>query len=312
MYSKKNSNKEIHLYTIAEGTGHINRMIPLAIFLKKYYKNLFVFFFNPNPNLKNTWIKNYLKKMNWNQKFPYKIFNNPSELDVFEEKTYYLIMDIRDHNPLKFTKFYKNAKVLCLDNYFNKKIKNYQYLQSLPSAKSKENIKRILSNFFINSTLLTLITKRKKTNEDSILFYLGIQKKQLKHPKKILKEINKQFNHKSLKNTFLIDPKNFYTSYQFYKILLRSKLVITYPGILLYESILLGKNVLIYPTESTIHKMILNQIKNDCKNYFIKEIKIVNLKFLYFNFKNFDKEIQYNLWTPYRKIKNWLKEYEEF
>lgn len=305
MWSKKNINKEIHLYAIAEGTGHITRVFYLTDFIKKYYKNYIIFIINTNHD-PLIWLYNYLKKKNF-KKYHYVIILNQKEIQKFiKEKSYDVILDIRDYNPNEIVQNYCDSKVLCLDNYY-KKFKKFDYFYCLPSVKSKKNTKELLQNFllnphFANNLKLNPITKQQ------VLFYTGIQKSQIQKSEYIVEGLKKKF---LLKRIIFVDSQDFYTPKEFYKIFLNSYLVVTYPGLLLYESMLLEKEVLVYYVDSKIHNKILNKIEKDCKNYFVEKIKIQNYKFLYFNFKNFTKEIQFNLWTPYKKIINWLKEYDK-
>ncbi len=300
MWNKNDFKREIHFYALAEGTGHIARIFYITNFIKKYYKNYIVFILNINRN-SLAWLDEFL-----NQTVPYVVIFNLKEIQNFTQQKFYdLILDIRNFKINEIVKFYINYRVLCLDCEY-KKNKNYDYFDSLPGVNSKKNIKELLQNFLINP-YLTINHKQERKNKKQLLFYAGIQKHQVSNIQKIKNELEIKFSFKKL---IQIDSKHFYSLNKFYKILLKSDLIVTYPGLLMYESMLLEKEILAYYIKSKIHNQILNKIKKECKNYLVEELKIHNHTFLYFNFKNFTQEIQFNLWTPYQKILNWLKEHD--
>ncbi len=130
----------------------------------------------------------------------------------------------------------------------------------------------------------------------------------------------RKFNVQNIKEIYWIGLENFYSYRKFYRILRYSSIVITYPGLLFYESILLKKKVIAYHFNSKIHKKILEQLTVYFKDYFKNKIyiQIQNKKFAfyYFDFSFFENnflnlvntDYPFNLWTSYKNIKNWIEE----
>lgn len=305
MWNKENFNKEIHLIAIEEGVGHITRIVYLAKFLNKFYKKIRVFIYQPEQKNLSKRIKNYLKTILKDTNLNYSLWSEKKIKNILSpDIEYILILDIRDLNPNLLIKFYNFPKVLCLDNYYKNKIQNVNYFYCLPAKASKKNIKELLKNFLLNPEF-SLENKNQK-NKEYILLYAGIQKSKIQKEKEIIRTIVQKFNLED-KKIIILNPSLFFNFKKFIDLFNRTQIIITYPGLLLYESILLEKEIIVYTIQSKVHNKILNQIKKDCQQYFKLEFKIRNIKFLYFDFKNFRKEIQYDKWNPYKNIMEWVK-----
>lgn len=304
MWNKENSKKEIHLIAIAEGVGHITRIIYLAKFLNKFYNKIRIFIYQEKRKVLSRNIKNYINTLLKDTNLNYTLWKeNEIKNIILPELQYILILDIRDRNPNLFMKFYNSPKVLCLDNYYkNKKQKVYDYY-SLPAIQSKKNVISLLKNFLLNPEFY--LNNKNHKSKNYILVYSGIQKSHIQ--KKIIDLIIQKFNLEN-KKMIVLNKSLFFNFKKFIDLFSKTKIVITYPGLLFYESILLEKEIIAYTIQSKVHNKILNQIKKDCQKYFKLEFKIRNIKFLYFDFKNFKKEIQYNIREPYKKIIEWVEQ----
>jgi len=95
--SNKESFKDIviHLYAIAEGIGHIQRIYNIYDYLNPIYKNIEILIWDPKGNLSNTIT---LSKS--------KVFRSWKELNFshLKDNKFIIIADIRDHNPEILTK----------------------------------------------------------------------------------------------------------------------------------------------------------------------------------------------------------------
>jgi hypothetical protein len=71
----------------------------------------------------------------------------------------------------------------------------------------------------------------------------------------------------------------------------------------------LGKKIIAYDLGSVVHRKILGLIKHQYSMYYKGNIKINSYEFFCFDFKNFrEKELKnVNLWTSYKKLKNWIE-----
>ncbi|GIX40426.1 MAG: hypothetical protein KatS3mg129_0159 [Leptospiraceae bacterium] len=323
MWNKENFNDyAIHLYAIAEGTGHIQRIFHIAEYLSKFYKNILVFIWNIHNH---TFIENYIRKMNFRQS--YFIFHSFNEIQLKNNKTnYFIIMDIRDYDPDIIKKVYKKNKsyILSIDNYNKNKYNDINYWYTLPHPKMELPIKESLKKNFWNPAFIQyLLNNSNCINKNQfILVYLGLHNdntykkildKKLK-VKQILQSLEIIKKNENV-NIITIDNKTFYSPEEFYKIFNSIDIVITYPGILFYEAMLLNKIIIAYHFNSLIHSKILDKIRKEFSDYYNQTLlinhKINSYEFFYFDFKMF-KEIElnnFNLWTPYQNLKNWIEKY---
>jgi len=306
MSNKENFNEVIiHLYAIAEGTGHIQRIYNIYEYLNPFYKNIEILIWDPLGNLSNT------------MSFPNsKIFRNWKELNFphFAHK-YIIIADIRDHNPKIFLKIYKklNKKILCLDNHNKFRPSEFDYWITLPYVDAKDSLTEILKNQFWTKEFMEIFLESHKENSvNNVLIYMGI----VDHPyNTFLKNIE---NIKMILNAFgllyekidLIDKKNYTTRWDFYQKIYYYHTIITYPGLLFYEAMFLGKKIIAYDLGSITHRKILDLIKKQYFMYYKGNTKTNSYEFFYFDFKNLrENELKdVNLWTSYKKLKNWIEE----
>jgi hypothetical protein len=313
MLNKDNfRNKEIHLYAINEGTGHIRRIFQIAEYLSKFYKNIFIGIWNPdNKNIKPF----------FNQNYQYSIFNSVKELCIpmSNHNIYYIILDIRDFDPYAIIKIYDKVekKILCLDNH-NKKKDSIEYIISLPHPDVDLPISNILKNNFWNFDFISSYNRYNFNKENTIkrvLVYLGIPTSH-SYADFLLKEKKIRFLLNTLKLNEIdtityIYKDHFFTPEVFYSMLINIDIVITYPGILFYESMLLNKRIIGFHFESKIHLKILEKIIKDCNDNFKDTFKIYDesklYEFFYFDFRNYLNFKDFNLWTPYERLKNWIE-----
>ncbi len=309
---------EIHLYAIDEGTGHLQRMYNIACYLKTYFSNISIIIYNI---YNNNYIKEYIKKNKLKKIFHYKYFSD-NHKNLSTEKLYILILDIRDHNPKKIIKFYKNSKyfVLCIDNHYKNKNKSFYYWYTLPHPDLKFSMHNLIYQNFWNPEYIKILNTTKTIKKNNILIYLGftehIYVNFLKQPHHI-ESLVLAFGIKDISSytLYFIDKDTYFTFDKFYKLLQKSNIVITYPGLLLYESIILKKKVICYDLNSFIHYKILKKIRQKFKDQFIDSVHLnFNnhvLNFYNFDFSNilnsFNVDNQEKLWTSYHTIKNWIE-----
>lgn len=305
--SNKESFKDIviHLYAIAEGTGHIQRIYNIYDYLNPIYKNIEILIWDLKGNLSNTIT---LSKS--------KVFRSWKELNFphLEDNKFIIIADIRDHNPEIFIKLYKKfkIKILCLDNHFRIKQPEIENWITLPYVDAKDSLTEILKNHFWNKEFIEVFLEFETQNIDNnVLIYSGI----LDHTynailkdEENIKTILKAFDL-SYEKMDLIDKKNYSTRWDFYQKFKHSNTIITYPGLLFYEAMFLGKKIIAYDLGSVVHRKILGLIKHQYSMYYKGNIKINSYEFFCFDFKNFrEKELKdVNLWTSYKKLKNWIE-----
>ncbi len=307
MSNKENFNEVIiHLYAIAEGTGHIQRIYNIFDYLSQFYKNIEIFIWNQ----KNRFIKNVDNSRN-------KIFRTWEELElnIKSHHRYIIIADIRDNNPEILVKLYKktNNKILCLDNHYTIKQKEIDYWTTLPYVDSKDSFTEILKNHFWAREFIDIfLSKTKETNHPSVLIYLGLTDHPYNTILKDKKNLQSILHHLNLKyfEIHYIDKENYSSRKEFYQALKIHNVVITYPGLLFYESMFLNKKIIAYDLDSQVHQIILEKIIHQYYDYYKADIKINSFRFFYFDFENFrEKELNhFNLWTSYRKLKNWIEE----
>lgn len=322
MYIKKSHRYpyEIHLYAIDEGTGHLQRIYNLAWYLEKYFNNITIFIYNIYNNF---YINKYIKKNNFKKTFRFiNFFCNPIELSP--KKTYILILDIRDHNPENILKNYQNLKyhVLCIDNHHKNKYPSFYYWYTLPHPDINFSLINLIYNNFWNPQYIKILNKKESPKENYVLIYLGFMDHTYIDFLKESKNIHfllKSFYDINLSRYILhfIDKERYLIFNRFYELLQKSKVIITYPGLLLYESIILEKKVICYDLNSRIHDKILKQIQQHFNSQYIDKMYLNfhqhKLKFYYFDFSHvlhsFGLDIHEKLWTSYHQIKNWIENF---
>ncbi len=321
MYNKRNSDFFIHLFAIDEGTGHLQRVYNIALYLENFYKKIYIYIYKKN---KNNNLTKYIHKMKLKKKFKYIDYRKLKN-KIKKNNIYFIIMDIRDNDPEEILNLYQDSTfyVLCLDNHYKKKIKHYRYWETLPHPNVSINIQNFFLNQFWNWELIRQLKYTPSKNMDIGLVYMGLvlnPYSDFLNNKENIRLIFEKSNIQNPEEIYWIGLENYYSYKKFYRILRYSSIVITYPGLLFYESILLKKKVIAYHFNSKIHKKILEQLTVYFKDYFKSKIYIQmqnkKFAFYYFDFSFFKKnflnpvniDYPFNLWTSYKNIKNWIEE----
>ncbi|MCS7205168.1 MAG: hypothetical protein NZ853_05685 [Leptospiraceae bacterium] len=299
---------EIHLYSIFEGIGHIQRGINIYKFLRKFYKKIKLFIINDNYQQEK---KEKLKELINHQDSIDWDYVNFKTLSNFENKYYILILDIRDHDPKMILQNYTNYSTLCLDNHHERHHSDVDYYFTLPHPQLKESVlDTIRKNFFSFEYLKAL--DQLPSKKSGVLVYLGIMSQKtkyhdfLKNPQKIQSLIKQTTNE-----VYIIESENFHTPENFYKLLKIVDYVITYPGNLFYEGVFMQKKIICYDLDSEIHRNLISKFRKDLKThhkgiYYLEEKKEI-LTFDVFEFQNLDTG-KYILSTSYDFLRKWIDE----
>ncbi len=306
MYSKENI--EIHIIVILEGTGHFQRGIHVYQFLKDegFSVKFFVFYYYKK-------FTNYIKFFNYYESLLKKI-NSIEDFKKEQHKKYLLILDIRDHNPFYFQKYYGNqiCGILCLANYYERSM-NIDYHFTLPHPGLNMHIGEVLKNYLFPYSVLKSYYEFFSDSIPGKIFYWGDTSLLDFDISEIQAQIIKKYNLIQ-SEVQIIDYKNYMPLIEFYKIFLKSSFVIAYPGNVFYESLLLNKKLISFYTNSRMHNQILEKIMVDFQDQILEKFKISGIPFIFFDFSRnqFFPEPN-NLWTSYFHIKNWIeKKFYEF
>lgn len=299
---------EVHFYAILEGTGHLQRVLELYRFLGKRFSCLKLFII-PGSSLENS--QEFLQTFFSRQKFPvmWEFRESPRDFSR-ESKKFFVIMDIRDRNPGMFLKSYPpSTSFFSLDNYYRKKYRNITYWYALPHPRSFLPVTESLKHHFFAKAFIK-IRRKHIALQPKVLLYLGLEQSHFLIDALQDEEVKKNL-HLQNKEIITIGRNSYVPKNQFYTLLKESEIVITYPGQLFYESMILGKTILAHHLHSRIHRLLLFRIIKECSVYFVKKIPVrkkENFLYLYlFDFSRFPSE-NINLSTPYRKLWNWIKE----
>lgn len=246
------------------GMGHVYRSLSIADFFTKNYKVqkkkvLFI--------TKKYKENNIVKKIIKQKKYEIKSFSNNEIKYLGKFKSKSLIIDrVKKEKQSDIDKLKKNFyKIICLDSE-NYKLKNCLKINSLIH---NENIKYSGYKYLI-SPLVNNFKKEIPEKKRKIFICLGgVSRK--KKIFTILKNLKKIKNVKISLPEFLKDIKNkdynFYNNRTFYKNLFNSKIVICSGGLILFDSLYLGKRTICVPNDEYQQKNIKN-IKKDFKYKF--------------------------------------------